>query len=107
MVRVLVVHDAALLRTALVQLLRSADGFEVSSVPSRGDGPEDHDLPSDVCVVDGDCLRGPEDAGGAWFWDRCGARLIVLGTSQRPVCCAGRSTREHWGSSTRTPPRSS
>ncbi|GHD91264.1 response regulator transcription factor [Streptomyces naganishii] len=84
MVRVLVVHDAALLRTALVQLLRSADGLEVSSVSFRGGGPEDGDLPPDVCVVDGDCLRRPEDVGRAWFRDRCGGRLVVLGTSQRP-----------------------
>ncbi|MFK4150154.1 LuxR C-terminal-related transcriptional regulator [Streptomyces sp. NPDC004065] len=84
MVRVLVVHDAALLRTALVQLLRSADAFEVSSMPSLDDGPEDDGLPPDVCVVDGDCLQGPEDVPRAWFRDRLGARLVVLGASRRP-----------------------
>ncbi|MFC7887247.1 LuxR C-terminal-related transcriptional regulator [Streptomyces sp. NPDC057376] len=85
MVRVLVVHDATLLRSALVQLLRSADGLEVSSMPARGDEPDDHDLPVDVCVVDGDCLEGPrEEVARASFWDRCGARLVVLAAPERP-----------------------
>ncbi|AQS71450.1 response regulator transcription factor [Streptomyces pactum] len=85
MVRVLVVHDATLLRSALVQLLRSADGLEVSSMPSRGEDPDGNDLPAEVCVVDGDCLEGsPSDAGPAPFWDRCGARLVVLAAPERP-----------------------
>ncbi|MCT7354179.1 response regulator transcription factor [Streptomyces sp. 15-116A] len=84
MIRVLVVHDAALLRTALVQLLRSADGFEVSSMSSRDVVPVGNDLPPDVCVVDGDCLGGPGEVGRASSWGRCGAGLVVLGASQRP-----------------------
>ncbi|MCZ9351689.1 response regulator transcription factor [Streptomyces mutabilis] len=85
MVRVLVVHDAALLRSALVQLLRSADGLEVSSMPARGDEPDDHALPVDVCVVDGHCLEGPRDeVARASFWDRCGTRLVVLAAPERP-----------------------
>jgi two-component system response regulator DesR len=84
MVRVLVVHDAALLRSALVQLLGSADGLEVSSMPSRGDVPDGDDLPVDVCVVDGDCLEGPPDeVGRAPFWSLCGARLVVLAAPGR------------------------
>ncbi|MDT0611801.1 response regulator transcription factor [Streptomyces lancefieldiae] len=83
MVRVLVVHDATLLRTALVQLLRSADGFEVSSMSSRGEGSDGNDLPPDVCMVDGDCLEGPGEVDRASFWDRC-PRLVVLGVSERP-----------------------
>ncbi|WP_217145695.1 response regulator transcription factor [Streptomyces sp. AC627_RSS907] len=84
MVRVLVVHDATLLRTALVQLLRSAEGFEVSSMSSRGEGADGDDIPPDVCMVDGDCLEGPGGVDRAPFWDRCGARLVVLGVSERP-----------------------
>ncbi|MEJ1201862.1 MULTISPECIES: response regulator transcription factor [unclassified Streptomyces] len=85
MVRVLVVHDATLLRSALVQLLRSADGLDVSSMSSRGDDPDDDDLPADVCVVDGDCLEGPPgEAGRVPVWDRCGTRLVVLAAPERP-----------------------
>ncbi|MEV8591467.1 response regulator transcription factor [Streptomyces sp. NPDC052012] len=84
MIRVLVVHDAALLRTALVQLLRSAGGFEVSSMSSRDVVRVENDLPPDVCVVDGDSLGGPGEVGRASFWGRCGAGLVVLGASQRP-----------------------
>ncbi|MFJ7771119.1 LuxR C-terminal-related transcriptional regulator [Streptomyces sp. NPDC097107] len=85
MVRVLVVHDATLLRSALVQLLRSADGLDVSSMPSRGDGPDANDLPADVCVVDGDCLEGPPgETGRVPVWDRCGPRLVVLAAPERP-----------------------
>ncbi|MEG3630773.1 response regulator transcription factor [Streptomyces poriticola] len=84
MVRVLVVHDAALLRSALVQLLRSVDGLEVTAMPSRGDDLDENDLPVDVCVVDGDCLDGVEDIGGAPFRSRCGVRLVVLGAPERP-----------------------
>ncbi|MER7053709.1 response regulator transcription factor [Streptomyces sp. NPDC000351] len=85
MVRVLVVHDATLLRSALVQLLRSADGLEVSCMSSRGDDPGGDDLPADVCVVDGDCLEGPPgDVARAPFWKRCGARLVVLAAPERP-----------------------
>ncbi|MEV8597226.1 response regulator transcription factor [Streptomyces sp. NPDC052012] len=83
MVRVLVVHDATLLRAALVQLLQSVDGFEVSSMSSRDDDLDEKALRPDVCVVDGDCLEGPGDVGGVSFWDRVGARLVVLGTAER------------------------
>ncbi|WP_077799698.1 response regulator transcription factor [Streptomyces sp. JHA26] len=84
MVRVLVVHDALLLRSALEQLLLSADGLEVLSMPSRGEGPDEDDLPVDVCVVDGDCLEGTEDLCRAPYWDRSGARLVVLAAPERP-----------------------
>lgn len=39
--------------------------------------------PGRVCGGRG-LLRRPEDVGRAWFRDRCGGRLVVLGTSQRP-----------------------
>ncbi|GGQ92066.1 response regulator transcription factor [Streptomyces flaveolus] len=83
MVRVLVVHDALLLRSALAQLLLSADGLEVSSMSSQGEDADEDDLPADVCVVDGDCLEGTELCR-APFWDRCGSRLVVLAAPERP-----------------------
>ncbi|MEU3255317.1 response regulator transcription factor [Streptomyces sp. NPDC006997] len=84
MVRVLVVHDEGLLRSALVQLLGSDEGLEVMSLSPRADVP-DHDTSStDVCVVDGDCLEGSEAAPGAPFRARWGDRLVVLTTPERP-----------------------
>ncbi|MFD5447980.1 LuxR C-terminal-related transcriptional regulator [Streptomyces sp. NPDC127100] len=83
MVRVLVVHDALLLRSALAQLLLSADGLEVSSMSSRGEEPDEDDLPADVCVVDGDCLEATEELCRTPFWDRCGARQVVLAAPER------------------------
>ncbi|MFI5569309.1 LuxR C-terminal-related transcriptional regulator [Streptomyces sp. NPDC051740] len=96
MVRTVVVHDEELLRSALVQLLRSDAALEVSCM-SPGAGPPDRDVsPADVWVVDGDCLRGPGQAhdapfpGGpgqahdAPFPARRGDRLVVLTTAKRP-----------------------
>ncbi|WP_395571885.1 LuxR C-terminal-related transcriptional regulator [Streptomyces sp. BK79] len=85
MVRVLVVHDALLLRSALVHLLQSADGFDVSSTSSRGEGIDRDDLPADVCVVDGNCLKGPGEVCRAPFLECCrDARLVVLTAPDRP-----------------------
>ncbi|CAM5360517.1 Two-component system response regulator RamR OS=Streptomyces tendae OX=1932 GN=ramR PE=4 SV=1 [Streptomyces tendae] len=87
MVRVVVVHDEQLLRSALVQLLRSDDALEVSSrCPDAddGDGPEGAALPPDACVVDGECLTGPDDGRGARVRARYGDRLVVLTTAKRP-----------------------
>lgn len=84
MVRTVVVHDEELLRSALVQLLRSDAALEVSSM-SPGAGPPDRDMsPTDVWVVDGDCLRGPGQAHDAPFPTRRGDRLVVLTTAKRP-----------------------
>ncbi|MFJ3982096.1 response regulator transcription factor [Streptomyces fungicidicus] len=85
MVRTVVVHDEELLRSALVQLLRSEGTLEVSSM-SPGAGPPDQDaLPTDVWVVDGDCLWGrPGQAHDEPFRSRCGDRLVVLTTAKRP-----------------------
>ncbi|MFE7649878.1 response regulator transcription factor [Streptomyces phaeoluteigriseus] len=84
MVRVLVVHEEELLRSALVQLLRSDDALEVSSMSPRADVPDHDVLPTDVCVVDGECLHGPGEARDASFRARCGDRLVVLTTLRRP-----------------------
>ncbi|MDG9715986.1 response regulator transcription factor [Streptomyces sp. DH24] len=86
MLRVLVVHDEALLRSALVQLLRSDDRLDVTSMSPCADVPDDDVPPADVCVVDGDCLQGPgdEDVRDAGLRARCGDRLVVLTTSERP-----------------------
>ncbi|MER6621620.1 response regulator transcription factor [Streptomyces sp. NPDC000931] len=82
MVRTVVVHDEELLRSALVQLLRADAALEVSSM-SPGAGPPDRDVPpTDVWVVDGDCLQG--QAHDASFPARRGDRLVVLTTAKRP-----------------------
>ncbi|WP_166661555.1 response regulator transcription factor [Streptomyces sp. BK208] len=84
MVRTVVVHDEELLRSALVQLLRSDDTLEVSAQCPDADGPQGEALPADVCVVDGECLTGPGDARSARLRARCGDRLVVLATAKRP-----------------------
>ncbi|MFI2507404.1 hypothetical protein [Streptomyces sp. NPDC018972] len=58
MVRTVVVHDEELLRSAPVQLLRSDVALEVSSMSPGADLPDHGAVPTDVWVVDGDCLRG-------------------------------------------------
>ncbi|MET9505535.1 LuxR C-terminal-related transcriptional regulator [Streptomyces sp. NPDC006259] len=88
MVRILVVHEEALLRSALVQLLRSDDTLEVSSMCPRADAIDHDALPTDVCVVDGECLQGTGEGEGEAhhtpFWARCGDPLVVLTTPKRP-----------------------
>ncbi|MCQ6556245.1 response regulator transcription factor [Streptomyces sp. C10-9-1] len=96
MVRVLVVHDAGLLRSALVELLRTDPALEVTSTtpsdclrrtghhPAAGSG----DPSVDVRVVDGDCMAScnqceavPGAQGGP------GGRepgLVVLATPEQP-----------------------
>ncbi|MCF4136292.1 response regulator transcription factor [Streptomyces sp. Tue 6430] len=82
MVRIRVVHDEELLRSALVELLRSDDTLEVSDMPPGADG--DEVPPTDVCVVDGECLQGPGEGHGAPFRARHGEPLVVLTTPRRP-----------------------
>ncbi|MGW8065582.1 response regulator transcription factor [Streptomyces ziwulingensis] len=84
MVRTVVVHDEELLRSALVQLLRSDHTLEVSSLCPDADVPAREELPADVCVVDGEYLHAPGDVGGARLRDRYGDRLVVLTTARRP-----------------------
>ncbi|GAA3506430.1 response regulator transcription factor [Streptomyces prasinosporus] len=84
MVRVLVVHDEGLLRSALVQLLRSDDTLEVSSLCPRAGAPRHDTVPADVCVVDGDRLEGPGEVCGASLRALCGDRVVVLATPERP-----------------------
>ncbi|MFU0243109.1 LuxR C-terminal-related transcriptional regulator [Streptomyces scabiei] len=83
MVRVVVVHDETLLRSALVQLLRSEDTLQAASQCPDADGAEGAALPADVCVVDGEYLSGP-DGRGAGVRARYGDRLVVLTTAKRP-----------------------
>ncbi|MFJ9718696.1 LuxR C-terminal-related transcriptional regulator [Streptomyces sp. NPDC101213] len=82
MVRVRVVHDEELLRSALVELLRSDDTLEVSDTSPGAD--EDEVPPTDVCVVDGECLQGPGEEHGEPFRARHGEPLVVLTTPRRP-----------------------
>ncbi|MFC8069357.1 LuxR C-terminal-related transcriptional regulator [Streptomyces sp. NPDC057293] len=84
MVRTVVVHDEALLRSALAQLLRSDDTLEVSALCPDNEAPDTEALPADVCVVDGECLQGPDDARGQRLRGRYGDRLVVLTTAKRP-----------------------
>ncbi|MEU2522298.1 response regulator transcription factor [Streptomyces pseudogriseolus] len=84
MVRTVVVHDEELLRSALVQLLRSDAALKVSSRAPGADLPDRDELPTDVWVVDGDCLWGPGQTHDTSFRSQCGGRLVVLTTARRP-----------------------
>ncbi|MEU2402332.1 response regulator transcription factor [Streptomyces pseudogriseolus] len=84
MVRTVVMHDEELLRSALVQLLRSDAALEVSSRAPGADLPDRDELPTDVWVVDGDCLWGPGQTHDTSFRSQCGGRLVVLTTARRP-----------------------
>ncbi|MFJ4692359.1 LuxR C-terminal-related transcriptional regulator [Streptomyces sp. NPDC088766] len=84
MVRIRVVHEEELLRSALVELLRSDDTLEVSAMSPHADARDDEVLPTDVCVVDGECLQGPGEARDAPFRARQGDLLVVLTTPRRP-----------------------
>ncbi|MEU6548617.1 MULTISPECIES: response regulator transcription factor [Streptomyces] len=84
MVRTVVVHDEELLRSALVQLLRSDAALEVSSRAPGVDLPDRDELPTDVWVVDGDCLWGSGQTHDTSFRVRRGDRLVVLTTARRP-----------------------
>ncbi len=82
--RVAVVHDEELLRSALAHLLRADDALDVSSLCPGAGVPDGEGSPEDVCVVDGECLQGPDDDRGARLRARFGERLVVLGTARRP-----------------------
>lgn len=56
MIRVLVVHNVRLIRSALVALLRSETALDVSSTSGRTAFRTAHGVPSHVCVADIDCL---------------------------------------------------
>ncbi len=84
MVRTVVVHDEELLRSALVQLLRSDAALEVSSRAPGAGLPDRDELPTDVWVVDGDCLWGPGQTHDTSFRAQHGGRLVVLTTARRP-----------------------
>ncbi|MEW2264336.1 LuxR C-terminal-related transcriptional regulator [Streptomyces sp. NPDC047853] len=84
MVRTVVVHDEELLRSALVQLLRSDDTLEVTSLCPSSREPDGEELPADVCVVDGEYLHAPGDVRGPRLRDAFGDRFVVLTTARRP-----------------------
>ena len=84
MLRTVVVHDEKLLCSALVQLLRSDDTLDVSSLSPDADGPDREAPPANVCVVDGECLTGPDKGCGERLRTRYGGRLVVLTTAKRP-----------------------
>ncbi len=84
MVRIVVVHDETLLRSALAQLLRSDDTLDVSAQCPDADGGVREAPPSDVCVVDGECLTGPDGGRAVRLRARYGDRLVVLATAKRP-----------------------
>ncbi len=84
MVRIVVVHDEKLLRSALVELLRSDDTLDVCALCPDADVPDREAPSADVCVVDGECLTGGDDGRGARLRARYGDRLVVLTTAKRP-----------------------
>ncbi|MFE3643862.1 LuxR C-terminal-related transcriptional regulator [Streptomyces sp. NPDC059169] len=84
MVRVLVVHDSRLLRSALVALLREESTVEVRAVSWSGAPAAVASSRPDVCVIDADC-PGPQRTGGrAEALARSGTALVVLATVTCP-----------------------
>ncbi|MET9536858.1 LuxR C-terminal-related transcriptional regulator [Streptomyces sp. NPDC006553] len=90
MIRVTVVYEAQLLRTALVELLRSGGVMVVSSLPRWPHGPATGTSEPDVYVADAECLppsaMRPLAAAAPPSGEGSGVRpaLLALVAGQRP-----------------------
>ncbi|SEE15130.1 two-component system, NarL family, response regulator DesR [Streptomyces misionensis] len=88
MIRVLLVHDACLVRSVLAEWLRREPGLDVEDTPWRGAGARVRSLCPDVCAADLDCAEGngvpplaelcPPGSGGR------PPALVVLAHASRP-----------------------
>lgn len=83
MVRVLVLHDAKLMRSALVALLGEEPDMVVRGASWAAASAAAESLRPDVCVVDADC-PSPEWSGSAADFARTGAALVILTTAAFP-----------------------
>ncbi|MGW2748527.1 LuxR C-terminal-related transcriptional regulator [Streptomyces sp. NPDC001450] len=88
MIRVLLVHDACLVRSVLAEWLRGEPGLYVEDTPWRGAPARVRSVRPDVCAADLDCADGhgvpplgdlcPPGAGGG------PPALVVLASANRP-----------------------
>ncbi|MFJ2477732.1 response regulator transcription factor [Streptomyces sp. NPDC087659] len=94
MVRVLVLHDSELMRSALVALLGEEPGMEVRGACWAAASAAVESLRPDVCVVDAEC-PSLEWMGSAVDVASTGAALVVLATVAFPrrlrEACAARA----------------
>ncbi|MFD3442571.1 LuxR C-terminal-related transcriptional regulator [Streptomyces sp. NPDC058685] len=85
MIRVIVAYDAQLMRSALVELLRSDDALDVSAASCLPRRQERGALSPDVCVADADSLEASVRGSRAALSDACSeAALLVLATPEKP-----------------------
>ncbi|MFF3762641.1 LuxR C-terminal-related transcriptional regulator [Streptomyces sp. NPDC001922] len=87
MIRVLLVHDTSLLRSALVALLRKEGDLDVASAPWETAPGMARSLQPHVCIVDVDCPGSRTLSAAAELARRMtgtGAALLVLATVARP-----------------------
>ncbi|MEV5881006.1 DNA-binding response regulator, partial [Streptomyces sp. NPDC052101] len=88
MIRVLLVHDACLVRSVLAEWLRGEPGLDVDDTPWRDADARVRSLCPDVCAADLDCTDGqgapplgdlcPPGTGGS------SPALVVLAQANRP-----------------------
>ncbi|MER5882476.1 response regulator transcription factor [Streptomyces sp. NPDC001941] len=81
MIRVLLVHDVGLLRSALAQRLAVETDFEVAHTPWSTAPSRARSLGPDVCAVDLECT---ESYGIAPLGELCDRRLLVIAAAHRP-----------------------
>ncbi|MFI9802821.1 LuxR C-terminal-related transcriptional regulator [Streptomyces sp. NPDC052301] len=88
MIRVLLVHDACLVRSVLADWLRREPGFAVDDTPWRGAAGRLRSLCPDVCAADLDCADGH---GAPPLGELCPPRgggrppaVVVLAHANRP-----------------------
>ncbi|QKV95226.1 response regulator transcription factor [Streptomyces sp. NA02950] len=92
MIRVLLVHDSCLLRSALATLIRAEPGIDVTASSWRDARSRARSLQPHVCVMDTDCTGydGPGRRGelkkivSAASGDHGACELLVLATAGRP-----------------------
>lgn len=88
MIRVLLVHDACLMRSALADRLGREPGLEVHHAPWRSAPARARVLRPDVCAVDLDCSDSYGIAPLGELQSRHngsrGTRLVVLASANRP-----------------------
>ncbi|MFF7202380.1 MULTISPECIES: response regulator transcription factor [unclassified Streptomyces] len=85
MIRVIVAYDAQLMRSALVELLRSDGALDVSAASCIPRRQERGALSPDVCVADADSLEPSVRGSRAALSEACSeGALLVLASPEKP-----------------------
>jgi two-component system response regulator DesR len=84
MIRVLLVHDTRLVRSALAELLTREDDIEAAATPWRTASLHLRSLRPDVCVVDVDCPGAEEITEITEAGEASDSSLLVLVSAGRP-----------------------